>query len=235
MRMDELSVFAASLGVSFKRSELLMEALTHRSYLNENRRARQNHNERLEFLGDAVLQLAAAHFLYETYPEKPEGELTPIRASLVREETLAELAESLGFDDALLLSKGESKNLERGRTTVSAAILADAFEAFLGALYLDQGYIAAEAFLAKHLFPKADAVVATEAWQDAKSRFQELAQASRSITPLYRTLREEGPDHDKVFTVAVFLKDEQMGEGEGRTKQEAEQAAARSALTTFEA
>lgn len=233
--MDELSVFSASLGVSFSKPELLLEALTHRSYLNENRRARQDHNERLEFLGDAVLQLATAHFLYRTYPEKPEGELTPIRASLVREETLAELSESLGFDDVLLLSKGESKNPERGRTKVSAAILADAFEAFLGALYLDQGYAAAEAFLTKHLFPKADIVVSTAAWQDAKSRFQELAQAARSVTPQYRTLREEGPDHDKVFTVGVYLKDEQMGEGEGRTKQEAEQAAARAAITAFEA
>lgn len=233
--MDELSAFAASLGVAFKKPELLLEALTHRSYLNENRRARQDHNERLEFLGDAVLQLATAHFLYGMYPEKPEGELTPIRASLVREETLAELSESLGFDDVLFLSKGESKNPERGRTTVSAAILADAFEAFLGALYLDQGYEVAEAFLKKHLFPKAEGVVATAAWQDAKSRFQELAQAARSITPQYRTLREEGPDHDKLFTVGVYLKDEQMGEGEGRTKQEAEQAAARAALSAFSA
>jgi ribonuclease III len=223
--MTNFASHAASLGLEFKNYALFEEALTHRSYLNEHKDAKA-HNERLEFLGDAVLELAVTHFLYNKYPNKPEGDLTAFRAALVNTVSLAESAELIGLNDMLLLSKGESKDIGRARQI----ILANAFEAVLGAIYLDQGYDAAEQFIAKHLYPKIDPVVQTRAWQDAKSKFQELAQDKRSTTPLYKTLSEVGPDHDKVFTVGVFLGVEEIAQGEGRSKQEAEQAAAQAAI-----
>lgn len=222
--MDPLE-FATRLGLSFTNPELLEEALTHRSYLNEHKDARA-HNERLEFLGDAVLELAVTHFLFEKFPQKPEGELTAFRAALVNTYSLADSAEAIGLNDAILLSKGESKDMGRARQI----ILANAFEALLGALYLDQGYEAVESFIATHLYPKIDDVIKTRAWQDAKSRFQEASQEKRGVTPAYRTLKEEGPDHDKQFTVGVFLGDEEIAQGSGKAKQEAEQAAAQAAL-----
>ena len=227
--MSDFRTHAETLGVSFANLALLEEALTHRSFLNENRSAKA-HNERLEFLGDAVLELAVTRFLFDKYPKKPEGELTAYRAALVNTYSLAETAEVLGLNDMLLLSKGEAKDTGRARQI----ILANAFEAVLGAIYLDQGYEAAEAFVAKHLYPKIDAVVAGRTWQDAKSRFQELAQDKRGITPQYRTLAQEGPDHDKRFTVGVFLKEEEIARGEGKSKQEAEQAAATAAIDRTE-
>lgn len=219
------SAAATKLELTFTNLDLLTEALTHRSYLNEHRNA-GNHNERLEFLGDAVLELAVTNFLFHTFPEKPEGDLTAYRAALVNTVSLAESAKAMGLNDLLLLSKGESKDTGRARDI----ILANAFEAVLGALYLDQGYDAAERFVATHLYPKLDAVISTRAYQDAKSHFQEVAQEQRSITPTYRTLSEVGPDHDKHFTVGVFLGNEEVGRGEGKSKQEAEQAAAKDAL-----
>ncbi|MEK7080145.1 MAG: ribonuclease III, partial [Patescibacteria group bacterium] len=185
-----------------------------------------NHNERLEFLGDAVLELAVTHFLFMKFPNKPEGDLTAYRAALVNTYSLAASAKELGLNDLLLLSKGEAKDTGRARDI----ILANAFEALLGALYLDQGYDAAEAFVAKHLYSKIDSVIATGAYQDAKSAFQEKAQDKKSTTPTYRTLSEEGPDHDKHFTVGVFLSDEKIAQGTGKSKQEAEQSAAQAAL-----
>lgn len=223
--MSDFKTHASRLGLTFSDLRLLEEALTHRSYVNENRDA-GNHNERLEFLGDAVLELATTRFLFDKFPEKPEGDLTAFRAALVNTYSLAETAEKLGFNDMLLLSKGESRDTGRARQI----ILANAFEAVLGALYLDQGYDAAEAFVAKHLYPKIDEVIAKRAWQDAKSRFQEASQEKRSITPAYRTLAEEGPDHDKRFTVGAYLGDEEVARGAGKSKQEAEQAAAQAAL-----
>lgn len=217
---------ADRLGIPFKNLDLLLEALTHRSYLNEHRTAAQNHNERLEFLGDAVLELAATRFLYDKYPSKPEGDLTAYRAALVNTVSLAGAANGLGINDMLLLSKGEAKDTGRARDV----ILANAFEAIVGAAYLDQGYGAAEAFLIQHLFPKIDDVVAKRSWQDGKSRFQELAQDRRGITPLYKTLSETGPDHARTFLVGVYLGAEEMGRGEGKSKQDAEQAAASDAL-----
>ena len=217
---------AQKLGISFKNLDYLVEALTHRSYLNEHRNAKQNHNERLEFLGDAVLELAATRFLFDKFPHKPEGDLTAYRAALVNTVSLAENARVLGLGDLLLLSKGEAKDTGRARE----AILANAFEAVTGALYLDQGYEAAEAFLAKNLFPKIDGVIEKRAWQDAKSRFQEMAQQMRSITPAYKTVSETGPDHDKHFTVSVFIGAEEVAQGEGKSKQDAEQAAAQAGL-----
>jgi ribonuclease-3 len=223
--MTDFRTHAAALGLTFNDYALLEEALTHRSYLNEHKDSRA-HNERLEFLGDAVLELAVTHFLYTKYPKKPEGDLTAFRAALVNTFSLADTAEEIGLNDMLLLSKGESKDTGRARQI----ILANAFEAVLGAIYLDQGYEAVEAFVRRHLYAKIDAVVETRAWQDAKSKFQELAQEKKGHTPAYKTLKEVGPDHDKMFTVAVFVGTEQIAEGDGKSKQEAEQAAAQAAI-----
>jgi ribonuclease-3 len=224
--MADFVTAQARLGLTFKNLELLEESLTHRSYLNEHKTSKA-HNERLEFLGDAVLELATTHFLFTKFPNKPEGDLTAYRAALVNTVSLAETAELIGLNDFLLLSKGESKDTGRARQI----ILANAFEAVLGAIYLDQGYDAAEAFVAKHLYGKIDGVLANRTWQDAKSKFQEAAQEKKSVTPMYKTLNETGPDHDKKFTVGVFLstKDE-VARGEGKSKQEAEQDAAQNAL-----
>ena len=224
--MHELDHYAALLGLQFANSDLFQEALTHRSYLNEHKDARA-HNERLEFLGDAVLELAVTHFLFTKYPNKPEGELTAFRAALVNTVSLAESADLIGLNDMLFLSRGESKDTGRARQI----ILANAFEALIGAIYLDQGYAAAESFIARHLYPKIDGVVQTRAWQDAKSKFQERAQDVRGTTPAYRTLKEEGPDHGKHFTVGVFVGEELIARGEGKSKQEAEQDAATAALS----
>lgn len=223
--MSSFKDHAASLGLSFNNYTLLEEAFTHRSYLNEHKDARA-HNERLEFLGDAVLELAVTHFLFTKYPNKPEGDLTAFRAALVNTFSLADSAEAIGLNDMILLSKGESRDTGRARQI----ILANAFEALLGAIYLDQGYDVVEAFIAKHLYGKIDDVVKTRAWQDAKSKFQELAQDKKSTTPAYKTISEIGPDHDKIFTVGVFVGTEKIAEGEGRSKQEAEQAAAQAAI-----
>lgn len=223
--MTDFLAAAATLGLSFKNLDLLEEALTHRSYLNEHKSAKA-HNERLEFLGDAVLELSATRFLFERYPGKPEGELTAYRAALVNTYSLAEVAESLGFNDMLLLSKGERRDTGRARQI----ILANAFEAVVGALYLDQGYDAADAFLNTHLYPKLDAIIEAKAYQDAKSRFQEAAQDKKGATPTYQTLREDGPDHDREFVVGVFVAEKEVARGIGKSKQEAEQSAAKAAL-----
>ncbi|MBU6388275.1 ribonuclease III [Patescibacteria group bacterium] len=220
--MPDFSTLATQLGLSFNNLDFLVEALTHRSYLNEHREYAGSHNERLEFLGDAVLELAATDFLFKKFPAKPEGELTAYRAALVNTVSLAESAQALGINNFLLLSKGEAKDTGRARDV----ILADAFEAIIGAVYLDQGFAAAEAFIAKNIFNKIDKVIANRSYQDAKSRFQELAQEKRGTTPAYETLSEVGPDHDKRFTVGVFIGDEEIARGEGQSKQEAEQAAA---------
>ncbi len=224
--MSDFVAHSEKLGVTFKDLNLLIEALTHRSYLNENRTTSGSHNERLEFLGDAVLELAVTHFLFTKFPNKPEGDLTAYRAALVNTYSLAETAEGLGVNDMLLLSKGEKKDTGRARQI----ILANAFEAILGAVYLDQGYEAAETFVAKNLYPKIDLVLKNRTWQDAKSQFQEVAQDKKSMTPTYKTLSETGPDHDKQFTVGVFLADTEVARGDGKSKQEAEQAAAHAAL-----
>lgn len=227
--MPDFSAFAAQLGVSFANLNLLIEALTHRSYLNEHREYAGSHNERLEFLGDAVLELAATDFLFKKYPAKPEGELTAYRAALVNTVSLAESSQALGANDYLLLSKGESKDTGRARDV----ILADAFEAIIGAVYLDQGYIAAEAFIARNIFNKIDDIIAKRSYQDAKSRFQELAQEKKGITPAYETLSEIGPDHDKHFTVGVFIGTGEIARGVGQSKQEAEQSAAEAGLAAM--
>lgn len=223
---EDLTALERLLGCVFNDKMHLLTAITHRSFLNENRDAKQDQNERVEFLGDAVLELVITDYLFRKYPEKPEGELTAIRAALVNTVSLADASTKLGINDFLLMSKGEAKDTGRARQY----ILANAFEALIGAFYLDQGYEVAKAFIADHLFGKTDEIVEKRLWQDPKSRFQELAQEHANITPTYETLEQEGPDHDRVFTVGVYLHKEKIGEGKGRAKQEAEQEAALNAI-----
>lgn len=226
----DLSKLERILDVEFIDKNHLLSAITHRSYLNEHRDATQEHNERLEFLGDAVLELVVTDYLFKQYPEKPEGELTAVRAALVNTTSLSDASTKLGINDFLLMSKGESKDTGRARQY----ILANAFEAAIGAIYLDQGYEVARNFIDSQLFHKTDKIIEDRLWQDAKSRFQELAQDKVSITPSYETLSQEGPDHDRVFTIGVYLKDKKVAEGSGRSKQEAEQDAAINALKAKE-
>ncbi len=214
------------IGVTFVDTMHLLTAITHRSYLNEHREAKQEHNERYEFLGDAILELVVTDFLFHKYPEKPEGELTAVRAALVNTVSLSDVATRMNINEYLLLSKGEAKDTGRARQY----ILANAFEALIGAIYLDQGYDAAKNFIAGHLFDKTETIVAKRLWQDPKSRLQEIAQEQVSITPNYATLDQAGPDHDRMFTVGVFLGQEKIAEGQGRSKQEAEQSAAEAAI-----
>lgn len=222
-----LEKLEALISVTFIDRIHLLTAVTHRSYLNEHKEATQGHNERYEFLGDAVLELVITDFLFHKYPEKPEGELTAIRAALVNTVSLSEVASKLNLSEFLLLSKGEEKDTGRARQY----ILANTFESIIGAIYLDKGYEEAKEFIARNLFDKTETIVAKRLWQDAKSRFQELAQEHTSITPSYETLSQTGPDHDRVFTVGVFLGGEKIAEGKGRSKQEAEQSAADAGLT----
>lgn len=218
--------FEEKIGIAFKDKELLRKAFVHRSYVNEHRDEVEEHNERLEFLGDAVLELVTTEYLYAKYPEKPEGELTAYRAGLVNTQTLSVVAKKLGMNDYLHLSRGEAKDTGRARQY----ILANTFEAFTGALYLDQGYAAAQAFIATQLFPLTEEIVEKRLWLDAKSHFQEKAQERVSITPTYKMLSESGPDHDRHFLVGVYLGSQLVAEGGGKSKQEAEQEAARRAL-----
>jgi len=219
--------FEEKIGFSFSNKNLLKQAFIHRSYLNENPSEELSHNERLEFLGDAVLELVITEYLYARYPEKDEGELTALRAALVNANSLSLVGSELGMDDYLLLSKGETKGAGRARHY----IIANTFEALVGALYLDAGYNATRAFIEKFLIPQIDYIIKNRSWQDAKSLFQERAQDEDSITPSYNVLKEVGPDHDKLFTVGVYLGENKIAEGHGRSKQEAEQDAARNALT----
>ncbi|MEM9336650.1 MAG: ribonuclease III [Patescibacteria group bacterium] len=222
----DLAAVQDILKVQFSDTDLLLTALTHRSYLNEHREAKQDHNERLEFLGDAVLELVVTDYLFKKYPEKPEGELTAIRAALVNTVSLSNASAELNINQYLLMSKGESKDTGRARQY----ILANTFEAFVGAMYLDQGYDVAAGFIADNLFKHTERIVEKKLWQDPKSRFQEASQEHVSVTPTYETLSQDGPDHDRVFTVGVFLRSEKVAEGKGRSKQEAEQDAAEKAF-----
>lgn len=225
--MEKFSAFEEKISVHFKDRAVLREAFTHRSYINETRERGLSHNERLEFLGDAVVELSVTDFLYKKYPNATEGDLTSYRAALVNAVTLGNLAIDLGMEGYLLLSKGEAK--DKG-TKAREIILANAFEALVGAIYLDQGYLTADIFLKTHLLGKTEEIVNKELWRDAKSYFQEEAQEHASITPSYKVIREEGPDHDKQFIVGVYLDKELVAEGGGKSKQEAEQNAAAQGL-----
>ncbi len=215
-----------SLGIEFDNQELFITALTHRSYLNEHRNTVKEHNERLEFLGDAVLELIVTEYLFKTYSE-PEGVLTNWRSSLVRTESISAAATKLGYEPYLRLSRGEKRGTDRAR----AQILANSFEAVLGAIYLDKGYDAAKAVVDKHILSTFEQILETGSWLDPKSRFQELAQSELGHTPIYKVIGESGPDHDKIFTVGVYVEAELYGEGSGPSKQSAQQAAAEKALT----
>ncbi|OGC83328.1 ribonuclease III [Candidatus Adlerbacteria bacterium RIFCSPHIGHO2_02_FULL_52_17] len=222
----DIHTFAHSLNLVFKNPALLRQAFTHRSYLNEHRGEELEHNERLEFLGDAVLELVSTHFLYNKFPNKTEGELTAYRAALVNAMTCANVANDIKMNDFLLLSRGEAKDQGRAREV----LLANAFEALIGAIYIDQGYDAAKDFITAHLLVKIDEIVKKNLWRDPKSTLQEKAQDAEGATPFYSVIREEGPDHDKEFVVGVYVKDMLLAEGSGKSKQEAEQDAAQNAL-----
>lgn len=222
----DFSKFEEKLGIAFINKAILRQAFTHRSYINENRSSGLEHNERLEFLGDAVLELVTTDYLYQKYKDMDEGDLTSLRSALVNADTCAAVAQRLGVNDFLLLSKGETKDTGRARQF----ILANTLEAIIGAIYVDQGYDAAKDFILTHITPLTEEIVQKGTWIDAKSLFQEKAQEHTGVTPTYKTVRESGPDHDKHFTVGVFLGNESYGEGEGKSKQDAEQAAARHAL-----
>ena len=224
--MKDFDILQEKIKVCFKNTDFLRMAFTHRSYVNEHKRSGYEHNERLEFLGDAVLELAVTEFLFEKYPKGTEGDLTSYRAALVNTNTLSDIARALGMNDHLLLSKGEAKDQGRARQY----ILANVFEATIGAIFLDQGYAEAKDFIARNLFHLADKIVSEKSWLDAKSHFQERAQELLGTTPSYKTIKESGPDHDKNFTVGVYVGKELIAEGDGRSKQEAEQEAAERAL-----
>jgi len=227
MGIMDFSVFEQSIGVTFKDKELLKQAFVHRSYLNEHKTLKLAHNERLEFLGDAVLELVVTDFLYKKFPNSQEGELTAYRSALVNSNTLASISEKLNVNAFLLLSKGESKDTGRARQY----ILANTFESVVGAIYLDQGYDAAAKFISEQLFGLLDEILEKQLFIDAKSRFQERAQEKVGITPVYRQVKETGPDHGKIFTIGVFLNLDLIATGDGKSKQDAEQEAARKALS----
>jgi len=224
--MKNFSELEKKLNFKFYNKNLLIQAFCHRSYLNENPNFFLSHNERLEFLGDAVLELIVTEYLYQKYPKKTEGELTNWRAALVNAKMLGNSSKNLGFNDFLLLSRGEAKELGKARDY----ILANTFEALIGAIYLDQGYKASQNFIKKHLIIKLPEIIKKGLFKDAKSRFQEEAQERVNITPTYKVLEEWGPDHAKHFIVGAFLDKELIAKGEGSSKQEAEIEAAQNAL-----
>lgn len=224
--MKELSLFEKKLKIKFRDKDLLTQAFTHRSYLNENLKFKMSHNERLEFLGDAVLELAVTEYLFQKYPQKPEGELTSWRAALVNAKILSRIAKEIGFNDFLLLSRGETKEIGKARQY----ILANTLEAFIGSFYLDQGYKACQKFIKQYVIQELPSIIESQLFRDAKSHFQEEAQEKTGITPTYKVLKDWGPDHAKHFIIGVFLKDEVVAQGEGSSKQEGEEAAAKAAL-----
>jgi ribonuclease-3 len=217
------------LHVTFKAIDLLITAFTHRSYINEHKKTVQEHNELLEFLGDAVLELVVTEFLYTTYDD-PEGILTNWRSSLVRTESIGAAASKYGFEPLLRLSRGERRGTERAR----AQILANSFEAVTGALYLDQGYEAAKQFITESILSTFEHILASGSWMDPKSHLQELAQSQEAATPVYKVLSEDGPDHDKTFNVGVYVNGKLRGQGQGPSKQAGQQKAAEAALDYYQ-
>lgn len=216
------------LGVTFDNIDLLVLAFTHRSYVNEHKKTAPEHNERLEFLGDAVLELVVTEYLYSNFSE-PEGILTNWRSALVRTESIGAAAAKFGFESLLRLSRGEKRGTDRAR----AQILANSYEAVVGAIYLDKGYQAAKAFITKSILSTFKEILSTGSWMDPKSHLQEMAQSHDGHTPVYKVLHEEGPDHDKVFTVGVFVNGDLRGQGSGPSKQTGQQKAAEAALEHY--
>lgn len=218
-----------TLGFEYHDIQLLITALTHRSYVNEHRKSVSEHNERLEFLGDAVLELVVTDYLYRNYDEQ-EGVLTSWRAALVRTESIGAAGQSLGYEHLVRMSKGERQGSERARLQ----ILANAFEATIGSIYLDQGYEAAENFIHRHILSKLETILHEGTWRDPKSHLQEVSQRIDGATPVYKVIEEVGPDHDKVFTLGAYVNGTLMGKGVGPSKQSAQQQAARAALQAYE-
>lgn len=224
--MIEFSDFEKKTKIIFKDKDLLKQSFIHRSFINENGNSGLSHNERLEFLGDAVLELVVTDFLYKKYPNHTEGELTALRSALVNAIIISEVASEIGMNDFLLLSKGEAKDTGKARQY----ILANTYEAYVGAVYIDQGYDIAKSFIEKTLLPHTEEIVSKKLWRDAKSLVQEKAQEFVGVTPAYKVVSEAGPDHDKHFTVGIYFGKDLIAEGKGKSKQEAEQSAALAAL-----
>jgi ribonuclease-3 len=218
-----------TLGFDFEHIEYLVTALTHRSYVNEHKKSVSEHNERLEFLGDAVLELVVTDYLFRTFSEQ-EGILTSWRAALVRTESIGEAGDKLNYESLIRMSKGERNGSSRARQQ----ILANAFEAVIGAIYLERGYNDAATFIHKHILSKLDGILESGSWRDPKSHLQEVSQRLDNQTPVYKVLEEVGPDHDKIFTLGAFVGDVLMGKGTGPSKQVAQQVAARAALEAYE-
>lgn len=224
--MIDFTPFESSLGINFTDKSLLQRAFTHRSFINENPKSGLEHNERFEFLGDAVIELIVTDYLFRAHPGSAEGELTAYRSALVNAVIMGEVAGAINMNDYLLLSKGETKDIGRARQT----ILANTYESFVGALYLDQGYEVCNTFVTNTLLPRLEDIIKMKSWKDAKSQVQEEAQERVGVTPSYTVVSESGPDHDKHFTIAIFFGDKKIAEGRGRSKQEGQQAAAQAAL-----
>lgn len=224
--MPDFNEFENTIGIVFSDKKLLKQAFVHRSYINENGNTGLYHNERLEFLGDAVLELSVTDYLYKKYPNETEGAMTSYRAALVNAVTVASIAEKLNMNKYLLLSKGEAKDTGKARMY----ILANTFEAVIGAIYLDQGYESADKFISETTFPLLDEIISKKLWRDPKSLIQEKAQEYVGQTPSYKVISETGPDHDKQFTIGIYFGNDLIAQGKGKSKQEAEQKAAESAL-----
>jgi ribonuclease-3 len=221
--------YGKKIGITFKNKDLIVEALTHRSYLNEYPQWRLPHNERLEYLGDAVLELIVTEELFRKFPKQPEGQLTVLRAALVNYQILARVAENIDLQDFILMSRGERKDTGRAREV----ILANAIEAVIGAIYLDQGFEKARTFIEKFVLVHLDEVLKTRSYKDAKSELQEIVQEKLKLTPTYAVRGESGPAHERRFTMGVYFGDKLIAEGEGLSKQEAEIEAAKNALKKY--
>ena len=228
-QIDQYKDFAKTkLGLDFNDINLLITALTHRSYINEHKKSAKEHNERLEFLGDAILELASSDFLFRNY-EEPEGIMTAWRSALVNTDANAAAGEELGYAPLIRLSHGE----QNGSRRAHHSIIADCYEAIIGAIYLDQGYNKAKEVVEKHTLSKIDQIIEEESWRDAKSYLQELAQRRDNVTPVYKVLKEEGPDHDKIFTLGVFIDNKLIASGMGYSKQQAQTKAAAAAIRRY--
>ncbi|MBU2025613.1 MAG: ribonuclease III [Patescibacteria group bacterium] len=223
---EKIHQLAKKIKIEFKDINLLQTAVTHRSYLNEHRHENLEHNERLEFLGDAVLELIVTEYLFNQFEKKPEGELTSLRAALVKGDNLSKIGRELSIDDHLLLSRGESKSQSRSKNY----IMANALEAIIGAIYLDRGYDACKKFITKHIIKELPGIINDKLYRDPKSLFQEKIQEKAGVTPSYKLLSQSGPDHDKQFRVGAFIGSEMVSQGQGLSKQEAQQKAAENYL-----
>jgi ribonuclease III len=224
---EKIETFCKKNGLVFCNKSVIEQAFIHRSYINENPRTGKSHNERLEFLGDAVLELVTTEYLYKKYPHAPEGELTAYRSALVNAQIVGEVGIVLGMNDCLFLSKGEARDVG---TRARHIILANTYEAVVGAIYIDQGYKRAQDFIEHTLMPATEEIVSKKLWRDAKSWVQEKCQEIYQVTPTYKLVDAVGPDHDKEFIMAIFFNEKEIARGQGKSKQDAEQRAAREAL-----